>query len=104
MLVSKLSRKKQDIEEAMVFAISCLDCAVEIVAIIAIEIFEKIGEDFLPYFHLISDILFNTTTPDYRRLFSRIIPFALHQFKGKDAKEGKEGKLRSELKSLIQLW
>jgi hypothetical protein len=35
-LVGKLSRRKHDIEEAMVFAISRLDCAVEIVAIIAI--------------------------------------------------------------------
>jgi hypothetical protein len=87
----------------MVFAISRLDCAVEVVIIIALEIFERIAEDFIPHFHLISDILFNTTSPDYRRLFARIIPFAVHQL-GREGKDGKEGKLRGELKSLIQLW
>lgn len=62
----------------MVFAISCINCAVEIAVIIILEIFDKISEDFIKYFYLISDILFNTTTPDYRRLFSRIIPFIIY--------------------------
>lgn len=107
-LLGRLSRKKQDIEEAMVFAISCLQCAVEVVSIIAIEMLEKISEDsVMPHFLLISDILFNTTTPDYRRLFSRMLPFAIYQLResagGKD-KEERRNRLRSELKSLIQLW
>jgi hypothetical protein len=102
--MGRLSRKKQDIEEGMVFAISRLDCAVEVVAIIAVHLFEKIGEDFMPYFHLVSDILFNTTTPDYRRLFSRVVPFAVLQVGRGSAGREKEGQLRSELKSLIQLW
>lgn len=70
----------------MVFAISYIGCAIEVACIITIEIFEKIDEDFIKYFYLISDILFNTTTEDYRRLFSRVIPLALYKF----AKPGKE--------------
>lgn len=70
----------------MVFAISFIGCAMEVACAITIEIFEKINEDFVKYFYLISDILFNTTTEDYRRLFSRVIPLALYQF----AKPGKE--------------
>lgn len=70
----------------MVFAINYIGCAMEVACIITIEIFEKINEDFVKYIYLISDILFNTTTEDYRRLFSRVIPLALYQF----AKPGME--------------
>ena len=53
------------------------------------------------YFYLISDVLFNTTNQNYRRLFARVIPFVVYQYsKGRDG----SGKFRGELKALLQIW
>ena len=56
----------------------------------------------MPYLYLISDILFNTTTQNYRRLFGRMIPFVVYLFTKKNNKE--RNRVRGELKALIQIW
>lgn len=61
----------------MVFAIRWADCGVELSAIVALEILHRSAGDSLPLFYLISDILFNSTTPDYRRLFAYLLPLLL---------------------------
>jgi hypothetical protein len=63
----------------MVFAISRADCGVEVSAMVAVEILHRTTGDSLPLFYLISDILFNATTPDYRRLFAYLIPLLLQR-------------------------
>lgn len=63
----------------MVFAIAHMSCAIDIAIIIILEIFDKLDQDYVKYFLLISDILFNTTNQDYRRLFARIIPFIIYR-------------------------
>ena len=47
----------------MVFAIAHMNCAIDIAIIIILEIFDKLDQDYVKYFLLISDILFNTTNP-----------------------------------------
>ena len=57
-----------------------MHCAVEIVISIVLATFEYLKGDFLKYFYLISDILFNTKTHNYRRLFARMIPFIVYRY------------------------
>jgi len=60
----------------------------------------------MAYFYLISDILFNTTTHNYRRLFARVIPFVVHRYSQlwKEKVFTLESKHKGELKDLIQYW
>jgi len=46
-------------------------------------------------FYLISDILFNTTTPTYRRLFARAITFIIYRFTTKQINKDNDHKYRS---------
>ena len=105
-LLSKLTRKKQHIEEAMVFCIYNMNCSVEIVISIVLALFQHLKQDFMTYFYLISDILFNTTTHNYRKLFTRIIPFVVYRYSQlwKDKSISLESKHKGELKALIQYW
>jgi len=58
--------------------------------------------------YLISDILFNTTSHTYRRLFGRIIPFFVYYYgksiKVEQTKKESDSKYRVELKALIRIW
>ena len=63
---------------------------------------EKLDKDYIKYFYLISDILFNTTTQNYRRLFARMIPFLVFYIAGR--REEEQNRRKGELKALIQIW
>ena len=53
--------------------------------------------------YVISDILFNTTTQNYRRLFGRMMPFVVYLFgRRKDRREW--GRIKGELKAVVQIW
>jgi hypothetical protein len=83
----------------MVFAISRAECGVEVTAMVALEIVHRVAGDFLPLFYLISDVLFNATTPDYRKLFAYLLPLLLQRLS-----TTLNTKFRSELRALIHHW
>ena len=86
----------------MTFCIHNIQSTLEIASTIIIELFEHFDQDFMPYVYLISDILFNTTSQNYRQFFARMIPFVVYNF----AKGKREGYIKSkgELKAIIQIW
>lgn len=105
-LLFRLTRKKAEIEEAMVFAVYHIHAAVEVAAVVALEILEKTsrGEDYVRLFYVISDILFNTTGQDYRRLFARLLPYLVYRIAKTPAATQEDTRHRSEMRALIQIW
>ena len=69
------------------------------------HILSKLEQDIVPFLYLISDILFNTTTTHYIRIFSRLLTFILYKFieitKGETEVEKK---LKGEVEGLLHVW
>ena len=75
-----MKRKKYLIEEAMIFCVYNTLFASHITSIIAVHLIENLKNDFLGYFFLISDILFNSTTFQYRDLIQAVLPYIMYQY------------------------
>lgn len=75
-----MKKKKFAIEEAMVFAIHNINFASHITSIIVVNLIERLNDDFVGYLYLISDILFNSTTHQYRDLFQAVLPDIIYRY------------------------
>lgn len=64
----------------MIFCVHNTNYAPHIISIIAVQLIQNLRKDFIGYFFLLSDILFNSTTFQYRDLIQAILPYIIYQY------------------------